>query len=386
MNRRMNVLWSFWACLTLVVALSSVIIRVSSNPTTTFAVEPLSSTGRAGGTFTVDIFVYDTDYMYAWQVYLTCDWDVLGVYSVAYAYFYDDYPEEAPEGSNRYTTIDPAYLMLSETMIGSHQGIDGVSGLLVSVTFLVKAEAATTLAIDNPTLTRYIKVFSPPSQEIITAFNKENSEFVAVWPEDINGDGMIDIFDISSIGIDYGRCTQQQKVPSTWSGAWTDPGYVVKSNDTYAYDAKKNDAEVYGGYGFVTTSWTSVIKVEVGVEAHEGSGSNDDLGVLVSNDGGSNYGAQHTVDTGTSDEFVWVDVTGDWSWTPDMLSDTYFRVKITYVQGGGSAEGIYVDWLPVRVTPEPQAYSPYTDLNGDGEVGITDLATVGRKFGTFYTD
>lgn len=206
-------------------------------------------------------------------------------------------------------------------------------------------------------------------------------------PEDLNGDGIIDIFDLAVVGLNYGRYVTQQNDPTTWAGAgagaWTNPQYAASSDDYYATAVVKNYAEDYGDYGFDITGWTGVAKVEVGVELKIAAGGNDKLYVFVSPDGGTSWSdPEHTVIPTESDTLVWIDVTDDFAWTPSMLTDGNFMVEIKYIVVGGSGTlTISVDWLPVKVYPEPLAMHPEADVNGSGKVDIWDLTLIAIKYG-----
>jgi hypothetical protein len=139
-------------------------------------------------------------------------------------------------------------------------------------------------------------------------------------------------------------------------------------------------------YGFATSAWDGVSKVEVGVETYIEAGGNDKFEIQVSGDGGSSWSDSHTVVPTETEQFTWQDVTYLYFvWTPDMFLDANFRVKIIWKSVGGSGSvNIYIDWLPVRVTPLPKTYSPYTDLNSDGIVDSFDLGSVAAEFGQTY--
>lgn len=381
MNHKTKAVASLWIFLTLVVALSSAILSVNSSPTTTFAVEPAHITGRAGESVTVDVECYEAFYLYSWQVRMAWDNETLEFDNVVYAGFLAG----QPEGSTPYSNIRENFAILSEATNGDYAGISG-DGLLCTVTFNILQESSVTIFIDHATLTYYVEVFVPPNLVKVENFNKENGYFEAVWLEDINVDGIIDIFDISSVGIDWGGCGIQTKSPSATSGAWSWGDHAYASDDLWASTTTASAEQVYSIYGFATTHWSSVTKVEVGLEAAIDAGGNNELEIYVSGDGGTYSSA---IDAGVPPEteaLYWVDVTAALSWTPSMLTDGNFLVKIKYIKvgGGSGAETIYVDWIPVRVTPEPMAVSPYTDISGDGVVDIVDLSYVAVKFGEMY--
>ena len=213
MKHKMKGIASLWVFLTLAAALNSFIMSVGSNPTTTYAVEPTNSTGRVGKTFTVDVRIYEAYYLYSWQVRMSWDPAVLEYSGHVYGGFLTGQPEGSTTSTRTDHVFDEGWILLSEATKGSYSGISG-DGLLLSVTFLVKTETATTIAIDHETFTYYIEVFTPPTMTKITDFPKENGYYVAPWVEDFNADGIIDIFDISSVAIHWGETGTPGWIPA----------------------------------------------------------------------------------------------------------------------------------------------------------------------------
>ena len=213
MKHKMKGIASLWVFLTLAAALNSFVVNVGSNPTTTFAVEPTNSTGHAGETFTVDVRVYEAYYLYSWQVHMSWDTAVLEYSGYVYGGFLTGQPESSMTTTRTDHVFDEGWILLSEATVGHYSGIIQDEGLLVSVTFLVKTATATTIAIDLAQ-TKYVECFTPPTLKQITDFPKENGYFVVPWVEDFNGDGMVDIFDISSVAIHWGETGTPGWIPA----------------------------------------------------------------------------------------------------------------------------------------------------------------------------
>jgi len=213
MKHKMKGIASLWVFLTLAAALNSFVVNVGSDPTTTFAVEPTKSTGHAGETFTVDVRVYEAYYLYSWQVHMSWDPAVLEYSGYVFGGFLTGQPEGSMTSTRTDHVFDEGWCLLSEATKGQYSGISG-DGLLLSVTFLVKTVSATTIAIDHATLTKYVECFVVPKLTQITDFPKENGYYVVPWVEDFNGDGMVDIFDISSVAIHWGETGTPGWIPA----------------------------------------------------------------------------------------------------------------------------------------------------------------------------
>ena len=376
MNWKMKGVASLCVYLCLAVTLSSLIVSVNSSPDTVFSIIPPSFTGSVDDTITLGVKVTDASFLYSWQVYMSWDDTILSYSSHVFGGFLTD----QPEGSSTNVRIESDFTIIGEATVGSYGGKSAAEGWLYNVTFVILQEIATTIHIDHATFTYYIEVFTPPQQIKITDFAKENCDFAAPWAEDFNKDGWVDIWDISVVCILYGEPLIVTKDPSsvTADPDWTTPENAYVSDNAYASTNSKNVIATYSDYGFYAYDG-GIASVEVGIEAYTLGA--EKIEVSVSNDGGTTWSATaHTVFPGASDTDTveWVDVTADFAWTPTMLTDAYFKVKIMHVVVGG-AKWTYVDWLPVRVT-----YDPVADLDNSGGVDITDLSMVAVKFGETY--
>jgi hypothetical protein len=377
-------LWILLINLIMLLALYTNVTRVNAaQAETLLTVEPEKNTARAGDTFIIKIVVYDVEDLYAWQVNMSWNPSVLNLTShwdgrnwIPHVYFSDFLKSVAgPEGTTE--TVNPRY-ETGSVLLGEYAGASG-SGWLAAVELTVLNDKKdTVLNIDDP-LTYLLD-----SWGFDIEFTPKNGYYLHVWPEDINVDGIVDIMDLALVGLDYGKYVAQTKNASetyTSTNPWTDPTNAFLSDDAYTYTNNDEAYQEYGGYGFDTTGWSGVAKVEVGVETKTDTDGECEIRVKVGD--GTSWGAAHiyTV-TWVNDTFFWIDVTADLSWTPSMINT--IQVRIEYNKPGGKAAiPIYVDWLPVRVTPTPTARNPYTDVNGDGYVNIWDVMMVARKYGEY---
>jgi hypothetical protein len=181
---------------------SSLIMSAWSSPETVYTVEPEGVTARLGETFTVDVKIYDAFYLYSWQVTMYWDDTVLNFAG----YVFGGFLEDQPEGSSTNERIESNFFIIGEATMGEYMGKTADEGLLLTITFAVVGTGDCTLDINN-IYTLYYECFTPPTTTKITDFPKNNGHYWPPWAEDINADGTIDIFDICSIGIDWGRCT-----------------------------------------------------------------------------------------------------------------------------------------------------------------------------------
>lgn len=390
MSKKMKVVKNLFACVfacvlfLLVLNMLFVNSGVSSPGDPTFKVTPTNTYYSLGDQyFEVQVNACDlvSPGIWSWQVFF--DWgDVwvaereygpVSVVSVEYGDFFPGSPGTLTRIAN-----DQGFVMISAK--GDQENPVYGSGWLCNVTFLISPPGNAHLNISN-TLTFGL---DPWMNEVHPV--KEDGYFWGLWYEDINMDGVVDIFDVCSVAIYSGSFPVQQKEPSSDTGdaTWLTSYDAYSSNDYWARCATAGAVRKYTGYGYDTTGWSGVSKVEVGLELKTIAGGNDKIEIAVSNDGGASFsGTTVTVvmDGETSDIFAWHDFTSAYSWTPGGVQQ--IAVRLTCVKAGGSVEMIYVDYVPVRVTPTPTAPGP-VDVNRDGKVNILDLARVCIRYGYIW--
>ena len=146
---------------------------------------------------------------------------------------------------------------------------------------------------------------------------------------------------------------QTTVVPSpnnSGTGTWNYPLNATSSNDLYTYSNINATMQEFLGYNTTTTGWAGISRVEVGIEAKTETGGDDQVSIQVYT--GTTWSPEYIVNiTSTDDTFRWIDVTGTLSWLPAMVQGGNVRARIKYIQVGGTATPIYVDWLPIRITP-----------------------------------
>lgn len=276
-------------------------------------------------------------------------------------------------------------VLIGVTTAGPSPGATG-NGLLATLQFRVKTATTTLLNITSE-YTLIGNVIGETLGDQPGEINKGNGYFVSMQAYDTVPNGLIDVYDLYTLGKNWAKCPQQHKVPTTVpSGTWTNPTYAYMTDDLRAY-ADDNALQVYGGFGFTTTSWSGVSKVEIGVErraASLGGTFDDTIKIEVSNNGGTSWSATSAseVVSYTSDKFTWFDFTAAYAWTPAFVGN--IAVRISYVRGSGVEDRMQVDWVTVRVTPTPTSSSKYADVNADSIVNTPDLTQLAPQYGTNY--
>jgi hypothetical protein len=259
------------------------------------------------------------------------------------------------------------------------------SGWLATVQFLVEQDAVTPFDITYPE-TYVINMNEETRGDDEGEMIKENG--YKVLPEDVNANGIVSVGDLYLIGKEFRGTSIQQKDPTSTNGTWTNPTNAYVSDNLRAYSPETTGGgqkQDYKAFGFPTTYWTGVTKVEVGLERSTGpTGGYDDLiRIEISNNGGTSFSTAVTYDASgvVQDTFSWFDFTGAYSWTPAGVANIV--VRITHIAVGGVGR-VNVDWLTVRVTPTPLISNQWCDINNDGVVETADLTRLVGKFGQKY--
>jgi PKD repeat protein len=141
------------------------------------------------------------------------------------------------------------------------------------------------------------------------------------------------------------------------TGTWNDSSKALDSDDVYTFSDVDQSYQDFRGYIIDTTGWTGISKVEVGLEVKTDPGGDDQISVRI-HDGTTWVGEYIYNVTWTTDKFFWIDVTGNLKWDPEDFKQGKMKVRIKYIQVGDNATPIYVDWLPVRITPSEPSVVP----------------------------
>jgi hypothetical protein len=148
------------------------------------------------------------------------------------------------------------------------------------------------------------------------------------------------------------------------TASWADRSYAFTANP--ATGVAWTVAEVNGiqAFGINSTDSNPNIQISQCYAVVNYTAADEQIRVDVSWDGGFNWSAQQTTNLTGTEATYWYDVTGapGIPWTPTMLNDTNFRVRVdAYTQG--TASEVRLDWIPVEVDYS-QAAPPTCWLNG----------------------
>jgi PKD repeat protein len=145
--REKRIIW-IWLITMLVTSLA-VTVGVTSSPTTNLVIDPSTSTGAVGGSFPIDVNLYDVTNLYAWNVEITFNKDIIQVLSLTREHFF--------EKSGYYTAWQikemqgqpwgvinntAGFIIIGDTFLPPlpPTGVSGVMGTLFSITFEIMAE------------------------------------------------------------------------------------------------------------------------------------------------------------------------------------------------------------------------------------------------------
>jgi hypothetical protein len=225
MNNKLKTMEKLWKPLIMMLLLPLAFINVGfASPDATYKVVPTNSVGTAGQTFDVDVYGYDLSGVYAWQVYM--EWDQAALYATDVVI--PGWLESLPSYRIR-NDVNPSYMFGGETLTSGMECQSSDVVLLCTVTFKVLSETPTTLNITGYVggiwLTYYQCCVDYPNKHIPEV---ESGYYIgAPWPEDINGDGWVDIFDLSSVAIHYGEEGSPGWIPEDLWGEYGEPDGAI---------------------------------------------------------------------------------------------------------------------------------------------------------------
>jgi len=167
----------------------------------------------------------------------------------------------------------------------------------------------------------------------------------------------------------------------TGSGWFVDDFNASISDDIYSNSSTNFATQDFSTYKeFDGTGWEAVAKVEVGLEVKTDSSGDDMLSVQVFT--GLGWTPEYFLNvTSTTDTFTWIDVTGSLTWLPTLLQQSRAVVKLKYIQVGPVATPIYVDYLPLRITPTNPVDLPTGSYDLWARTFLVDPTTLGFRAG-----
>jgi len=157
------IIWT-WIVAVLITSLAITGISVSS-PAVVLAVEPSTNTGSVGGSFTVDINVYDVTNLVSWNVLMTFDADVISVTGLTRGHFLELPPPVWTMWQLKDMTGQPygvinntmGYIIIGDTFMPPLPtvGVSG-TGTLFSITFDIIAEGVSPIHFEESSLSKII--------------------------------------------------------------------------------------------------------------------------------------------------------------------------------------------------------------------------------------
>lgn len=191
-------------------------------PPATLSVKPpsvIEPALRPGSSFQVDVYGYDLVDIYSWQVWMEWTQDVLNCTTVGFGDFLADQPEGSTQAYN--IQNDFPFVAVGEVTNGANPGKDAEVGLLCTITFEVEILGETVLDISGYKagppemyLTFYTSFSDYPDRHVPIRENGFFSNIDAGRPGDAGRptvpgpwyerDGLIDIWDLTYVGWNYG--------------------------------------------------------------------------------------------------------------------------------------------------------------------------------------
>lgn len=371
-------------------------VRMSQATTiVTVAVDPSQVPGRVGKYITFDVYISGIDEtvldLYGWELKVSwVDIEFLLI-SVEEGSFLQEGGSTFWVPPTTTTSGGIKTLDLGCTLVGAVPGVLGDGPLATITLYVIAGMTGSRFEIsDIKLLNSALETIAPPRYDVVVL--DEAGEFIsAPNPCDLEPTyGIIDIYDLGVVAANYLRnVVRPRKIATSWAVAaatgWSNPQNLLASDELRAASSAAGTSTKWMNFGFNITGWTGVNKVEVGLETYIDSGAKD-IVIALSNDNGSSWSGTtftHNVDTVKRDAFAWIDVTGAYAWTANMIES--IAVKLTYQTGGAT---IRIDYLVVGVTPlplksSPDTFDPDADVNNDRVVDIDDLVLCALNYGSY---
>jgi len=339
-----------------------------------------NDTLQAGSDFTVDINISDASDVYGWQVRMTWDPSILEVKrDIGYEVETNETFGHGDGGNTTFTLDNAPVVEWSETIYLNATPQSNITDYTINY------------AVGNVTFTA-----PPPNSTTITADYTWWYNIYHVYEDDfLKGPFPHDshpYYEATEPLVAYTHTPNSSSTPIPgwiWGGG---PGTLVimvedETDNRYARSSTNNSDVEWGALGFPTGSMDNVARLEVGIQSSTteyNATEPDEIEIEVSNDGGTSWGPTHAVPVFLTKLLVWVDVTDDFPWTPPMLTDANFKVRMTYRQVGVETSELRVWYLPVRVSDTLIVENPSTAYDGSFDTYASFLYSQTRGNFTVY--
>lgn len=176
----------------------SIIADFALSPDTRVSLEPYLNFGNIGESFSVDLHLSDSRFVYSWEVYLWWNPALLDAMSLVEGSFL-----KGPFGNrttqfsfDEYANEGVVHAKSISTLSTPDNGVSG-SGALTSLTFQIKARGSCSIIITSAVL------FGPPPSMPTLISHMENAIFRTL-AGDMNNDGVVNSLDLASLKEAYG--------------------------------------------------------------------------------------------------------------------------------------------------------------------------------------
>lgn len=179
---------------------------------------------------------------------------------------------------------------------------------------------------------------------------------------------------ITSLSIVSALADVSSRDPSTCQGEFITCANAFTMLDGYAKVIDVNTIGKSGswaGYNFNIPAGAVIDSVRVRADTRVSS-TNAYFSMTLSGDNGAAWSTEHAFQGGTMLQTAWVDVTNDFSWTPEMVNN--LQVGIRCYSNSLALQTCGLDYLPVEVTYTPCVRVPpliTTSGVNYGEAGST---------------
>jgi hypothetical protein len=168
------------------------------SPDTQVSSEPYLNFGSSGESFSVDLFLSDSRFVYSWEIYLWWNPDLLDAVSLVEGTFLKGNLGNRPTAFSFDEYVDEGVIhaICQSTLPMPDSGVSG-SGTLATLTFQIEANGSCSISITSALL------FSPPPS-MPTFLSVMDNAIFRTLQSDVNNDGVVNSLDLVCVKEAYG--------------------------------------------------------------------------------------------------------------------------------------------------------------------------------------